>query len=667
MTKKIGIKMMVYIGALVLLVAIGLGVSAMFFASSTVTDEAETALLQMTDLGAKEVEIRVQSRLEVLYEVANREGIQGMNWNTQQELLKKDVGRLGYLDMAIVSPDGQARYVLGDSISELGDRVYVKEGFSGQANVSDVLISRVTNSAVLMYAAPIYKNNEVVGVLIARRDGNDLNSITDEMGFGQKGYAYVINKTGTTVAHPNRDNVMEQVNIIEMAKEDDGFKSVSKMVEKALREENGLGRYAFNKQEMYSAYAPIAGTDWILVNVALEEEVLSGLEAMRGLLVIITLIFLMIGLLISALVGRSISKPITYLSKEITRVSEYDLTDIYDKDSNKIIKKKDEIGLIAHAIVAMKKNLKNLIYEITEDAINVAASSEELTATSQQSSLASDEIARTIEDIASGATDQAKETTQGAEEIAILGEIITSEIGLVKTLNTSAEDVNRLKEEGLVVLKDLEEKTDENNAAAQAVQKIIIETNASADKIEAASDMIKNIADQTNLLALNAAIEAARAGEAGKGFAVVADEIRKLAEQSNQFAGEISSIISNLSKMTSQGVQMMEDASKIVKAQMTSLGNTHTKFEGISDAVDRVKSVVVDLNASTENMMHKKVQIIEIIENLSAISEENAAGTEEASAAVEEQTASMAQISDASEDLSKLAEEMQKSISRFKI
>ena len=659
--------MMVYIGALVLLVAVGLGVSAMYFASSTVRDEAETALLQMTDLGAKEVEIRVQSNLDVLYEVANREGIQTMNWNTQQEILKKDVQRLGYLDMAIVTPDGQARYVLGDTISELGDRTYVKLGFEGQANVSDVLISRVTNSAVLMYAAPIFRNNEVVGVLIARRDGNDLNSITDQMGFGQEGYAYVINRVGTTVAHPNRDNVMNQVNILDMAKEDDNFKSLARMVEKALVEENGLGSYTFNKIEMYSAYAPILGTDWILINVALEEEVLSGLEAMRGLLILITVLVLLIGLLISALVGRSISKPITYLSKEIARVSDYDLRDVYDKESDHVMKRQDEIGLITQAIIKMKNNLKSLIHEITEDSVNLASSSQELTATSQQSSLASDEIARTIEDIASGATDQAKETTQGAEEMALLGEIITSEIGLVKTLNASAEDVNRLKEEGLIVLKDLEEKTDENNAAAQAVQKIIIETNNSADKIEAASDMIKSIADQTNLLALNAAIEAARAGEAGKGFAVVADEIRKLAEQSNQFAGEISTIISNLSKMTSQGVQMMEDASEIVKAQMTSLSNTHNKFEGISEAVDRVKTVVIDLNASTDMMMNKKVQIIEIIESLSAISQENAAGTEEASAAVEEQTASMAQISGASEDLSKLAEDMQKSISRFKI
>src|SRR6056297_2822073 len=128
--------------------------------------------------------------------------------------------------------------------------------------------------------------------------------------------------------------------------------------------------------------------------------------------------------------------------------------------------------------------------------------------------------------------------------------------------------------------------------------------------------MMKGIAEQTNLLALNASIEAARAGEAGKGFAVVADEIRKLAEETNQFAGEISETIANLSRMTNQGVKTMEKADKFVTEQMTSLDNTHNKFEGISEAIEHVKNIVKELNESTENMMEKKSQIINIIENL---------------------------------------------------
>jgi methyl-accepting chemotaxis protein len=667
MRKKLSVKMMIYIGGLVLLVALGLGITALFFATDTVRDEAEITMMQITDLGAAEVETLIEGRLDVLYEVANRQQMQTMNWELQKEDLVDDVERLGYLDMAVVTPDGKARYVIGDTISELGDRGYVQKGFDGEANVSDVLISRVTNSAVLMFAAPIQRGGQTVGVLIARRDGAALNDVTDTMGIGENGYVYVVNREGTIVSHPTRDFVMSQLNIIEEAKTDDGFKEVAEMLETTLVEERGLGEYQFQGRNMYGGYAPVSGTDWILINVALEEEFFQGLVAMQRALLFASIAFVLIGILIAVLLGRSIARPITYLSEELNKIAQYDLTVEEDKQGEKIRKKEDEIGKIAKAVQTMRSNLKNLIHEINDDAVNVAASSEELTATSEQVSLASDEVAKTIEEIADGAMDQAKETTDGAQEMNILGEIITAEIELVKILSDSANEVNQLKEEGLVVLKDLEVKTNENNDASKEVQSIIIETNNNADKIESASDMIKGIAEQTNLLALNASIEAARAGEAGKGFAVVADEIRKLAEETNQFAGEISDTITSLSNMTEKGVETMNKAGKIVEEQKVSLDNTHNKFQGISEAVEQVKNVVIELNESTENMMGKKTEIINIIENLSAISEENAASTEEASASVEEQTASMAQISEASEELSKLAEEMQKSISKFKI
>lgn len=667
MRKKLSIKMMVYIGGLVILVAIGLGTTALFFATDTVREEAEITMMQITDLGAAEVETLIKGQLDVLYEVANRQQMQTMNWELQQEDLADDVERLGYLDMAVVTPDGTATYVIGDTVSELGDRDYVQKGFDGVANVSDVLISRVTNSAVLMFAAPIQRGGQTVGVLIARKDGAALNDVTDTMGIGENGYVYVVNREGTIVSHPTRDYVMSQLNIIEEAKTDDGFKEVAEMLETTLVEERGLGQYQFQGRNMYGGYAPVAGTDWILINVALEDEFFEGLVSMQRGLLFASIAFVLIGLLIAVLLGRSIASPITYLSEALNKIAKYDLTVEEDLQGKKIRKKEDEIGKIAKAVEMMRNNLKELIHEINDDAVNVSASSEELTATSEQVSLASDEVAKTIEEIAEGATDQAKETTDGAHEINILGDIITTEIELVKILNDSANQVDQLKEEGLVVLKDLEDKTNENKVASKEVENIIIETNENADKIASASDMIKNIAEQTNLLALNASIEAARAGEAGRGFAVVADEIRKLAEETNQFAGEISDTITSLGQMTEKGVRTMNKAGKIASAQMLSLDNTHHKFEGISTAVDQVKNVVKELNESTEGMMDKKTQIINIIENLSAISQENAASTEEASASVEEQTASMAQISQASEELSKLAEEMQKSISRFRI
>jgi len=375
-------------------------------------------------------------------------------------------------------------------------------------------------------------------------------------------------------------------------------------------------------------------------------------------------IVLLIGLslLIIFIYSTKLSKGIKEVRDSIDKIANNDLT---GKDLE--IKEKHEIGDLKSYYNKMKNNLINMVSEISEEAMNVASSSEELTATSEQVSLASDEVARTIEEIANGASDQAKETTDGAVEISELGDIINSEIELVGILNKSAEEVSSLKEEGLSALKLLASKTTDNNNAAKEVQGIIIETNKNADKIESASDMIKGIAEQTNLLALNASIEAARAGEAGKGFAVVADEIRKLAEETNQFAGEISNTISELSEMTEKGVKTMAKASEIVKEQMDSLNNTNDKFDGIARSIEDVKNVVEELNSSTKVLTDKKEKIINIIENLSAISEENAAGTEEASASVEEQTASMAQIAKASEELAQLAENMQLSMSKFKI
>ena len=423
----------------------------------------------------------------------------------------------------------------------------------------------------------------------------------------------------------------------------------------------------FLDEDVYDVVYPLVLDGKHVGAINIGYSMASVRQAIKQNILIVTgiglIVFLFLGVLLYFF-SNQIIVVIKKLKEKLNQMSTGDFSVEIEAD---LLKKNDELGEISEGMLIMKKSVAEMVDKIMEQSQHVSSASEELTATSNQVSTASDEVAKTIEEIAGGATDQARETTDGAEEMNKLGDIITSEIELVKLLNDSAKTVDTLKEEGFTVLKDLEEKTTENNNAAKEVQEIIIDTNKNADRIEAASDMIKGIAEQTNLLALNASIEAARAGEAGKGFAVVADEIRKLAEETNQFAGEISDTIANLSNMTQKGVKTMDKASIIVGKQMTSLENTNTKFEGISDAIEAVKNVVNELNESTENMMDKKSQIINVIENLSAISEENAASTEEASASVEEQTASMMQIFDASESLAKLAEEMQESISKFKI
>lgn len=512
---------------------------------------------------------------------------------------------------------------------------------------------------IITYSIPLNIEGRDVGVVGAEFYFEDLKELISSVKIYDTGYMTLMDQNSNMLYHP--DESIENLKTYQDGK----FNALANEIQNSDKQTDII-EYKVNGEDKLWVYYKLSN-GWIISAHPVIDEMFSQMEATEKIILLVSGISILIAIIISFFIGQSISKPIVALSHVIERLSNYDLSTNENKEAVKYLDRQDEIGRITKALSKLQSNFIDIIKNVTNASQHVYSSSEDLKAMSQQSALASEEVAKTIEEIAGGATDQARETTEGAEEINMLGNIITSEIELVEILNTSAEEVNQLKEEGFEVLNNLKEKTTENNNAAREVQEIIIETNKNADRIEAASDMIKGIAEQTNLLALNASIEAARAGEAGKGFAVVAEEIRKLAEETNQFAGEISDTINSLSNMTQKGVKTMDKASVIVQDQMISLENTNTKFQGISEAIEAVRNVIDELNESTEIMMDKKSQIINVIENLSAISEENAASTEEVSASVEEQTASMIQISEASEELSKLADKMQESVSKFTI
>ena len=654
------------VGAIVLVVALSIGSLAIIDSSNTLIKNQEDNMIVLADEGSKRVESILDKRLQILYEIGKRGSINTMHWNIQQNDLHADVERLEYLDMAVVLPDGTAQYVISGETSQLGDREYIKKAFKGEANVSDVIISVVTNTPVIMYAAPIEADGKVVGVLIGRKDGAALNDITDELGIGERGYSFIIGADSTLYSHPNRDLILEQTNIFAQIEKDGPFKSMGLALQKLGTGNIGLLKYEYDGENRISALAPIPGTKWTLGIGNYESDVLKPMNTLRNFLFMATGIVLVLGIMAGAGVGMFISRPITTLLSSVEKMSIYDLTSDSNKKELKIMKRSDEIGIIARALATMRTNLTLLVKVVAANSEHIAASSEELTSTTQQSATSANEVSRTIEEIARGATDQAKETEIGANNIHILGELITRDQQYLTELNESINVVNNLKDSGLDAIKDLSQRNLDTSASASEIHGLINQTNKSADKIKTASEMIKSIANQTNLLALNAAIEAARAGDAGRGFAVVAEEIRKLAEQSNRFTDEISIVMQDLSNKTETSVNAIEGVGAIMEAQTISVQNTSDKFDGIHNALEKIKIIISSLNGAGLKMNNKKDEMIATMENLSAISEENAAGTQEAAASVEQQTSSMDEIANASESLAELAEELQSEISKFK-
>lgn len=648
---------------LILVSSIVLGYTSVQKSSDVVTSEAEKSLTSLTSEATKFTQSRIELQMRSLEMISFMQGINSMDWNKQQSILIEQLKNTSFMDIAVVKPDGNAYYSDG-TISQLGDREYVVKALNGEKNVSDVIISRVTNSAVLMYAVPITRDGKIVGALIGRRDGNALSEITDNVGFGESGYGYIINDIGTVVAHPDRDKVMNQFNPIEEAKSDESLKSLSEMFVKAIKERTGVSSYVFNDKNLYGAYSPIQGTNWIFVITADKGEVLSAIPELVNSIVRILIITLAASIFFAVIIGSTIANPIVKVIGYSKRIADLDITEDVSK---RYLKKKDEIGDLAGAMQSIIDNLRSIIKEVANTSEQLLASSEELTAASQQSATAAEQISQTVEEIAKGAADQAQSTEEGSSKAFALGEIIENNQLHMKNMNAGSNKVAEVVEDGLKVIDNLYKITEESNVATNDIKEVIMKTNDSSVKIGQASSVIATIAQQTNLLALNAAIEAARAGNAGRGFAVVAEEIKNLAQQSASSTKEIDEIVYELQSNTENAVRTMEKVTAISAEQTNSVIDSRDKYQVISESMKETVYTVKQLNDAGAEMEGMKNQILITMENLSAIAEENSAATQEATASIEEQAASASEIAGSSEGLSFIAQNLQDIITKFKI
>ncbi|MDF2942010.1 MAG: methyl-accepting chemotaxis sensory transducer [Herbinix sp.] len=661
--RSIKTKLLISFSILIVAATLAVGVFAINISSTSLTKEVEESVQLIADDGAKIVDSRLQGFVDTLTMISSQEEMQTMDWSVQLPVMKKQLGFTEFIDIAVVTPDGVATYT-DESVSELGDRDYVINALEGKPTISDVLISRVTGEPVIMVAVPIMKDDKVVGALIGRKDGNTLSDITNDTGYGAKGYSFMINTKGIIIAHPEKELVLSQMNPMEQSADFPEYKSFGKASLKIVEQKNGFIKYEnpYGKN-VYAGFTEVPNKDWIFVIVADEAEVLAPIQAMRNSVLIINTICIIIGVVLVLLMGNYITKPMVVMAKLSKKLAALDIT---ENISPKYLKMDDENGTLAMAMQSIINSLRGIIGEITDSSLQVSSTAQELTATAEQSALAAEEVSRTVEEIAKGATDQASNTETGSFQAIKLGELIEKNREQLNNVGKASLRITETVNDGLKDVKRLSEISEENSTATKEIYEIILQTNESTVKISDASNVIATIADQTNLLALNASIEAARAGEAGKGFAVVASEIKKLAGQSATSTSYIDGIVRELQSNVAKAVESIERVNEISKEQTDSVLKTNKKYISIANAMDEAEVAFVNLNSSEVEMTTAKNEILDMLQTLSAIAEENAAGTEEASSAMVEQSASMEEIANSSEKLALLAGSLQEIIHRFK-
>ena len=190
-------------------------------------------------------------------------------------------------------------------------------------------------------------------------------------------------------------------------------------------------------------------------------------------------------------------------------------------------------------------------------------------------------------------------------------------------------------------------------------------TNISALKIKEATTLISSIAEETNLLSLNASIEAARAGEAGRGFAVVASQIQKLADQSNESANQIDQIIHALIEDSEKAVKTMDEVKTIMNLQSENVHKTGQVFEQVRDGISSSISGVGEIATRTTQLDKARGDVVDVVQNLTAIAQQNAASTEETSASVMEVSNVMQEIMENANRLKEIASILEENMNSF--
>lgn len=667
--KSIKSRLIIVFFSVLFIVTSVIGYTIVSLISDHLLEEAHNQLKEIARVEAKNLRSIVDQDIAYLESLAANTIItsNSVTFEDKMRFMEREASRTGYSVFAFADLQGDSTifHKYGYNVN-VSDREYFQTALNGKSNVSDILISKDTDEVLMIVAAPVYKDEQIIGVIYGTRSATELSKISKDITYGKTGYGYIMNREGTTVGHSDENLVLTQYNVLEAAKEDSGLEDLSNLVNyKMLQNSLGSGEYQFNGKHRLVGFSEISDSPWILVIGVEEVEVMEEVSKIRYIIIGLILFSLLIGTIITYFVSKSIAKPIEDVSNEIEIFSNLDFS------SNQMIidlahKRKDEIGVMSKSLELMRANIIQFVSKTLQTSEMVASASEELMSTSQQAATTSEEISKTIEEIAQGATEQAENTEKTAINLENLGKILEHQNTLLTQMSEEVKKIDVEKENGHRIISELVEKTTESNKSSESIYSIINQNNESTEKIEVASSMISSIADQTNLLALNAAIEAARAGEAGRGFAVVADEIRKLAEQSNRFTVEIGQVIGELRDRSKSAVSKMVEVKKIIENQTESVEKTEQIFWRIADAIDSTNSIVKALNTTSLDMISNKNQIIHLISNLSAISQENAAGTQQASSSMEEQSATVIEISNTGESLAVSATELTEMIMKFK-
>ncbi len=523
---------------------------------------------------------------------------------------------------------------------DLSDRAYFKESMKGNTYISTPAYSEVTGKVSFVVSAPLWEGGipgtTPVGVIAYVPNGEFLNDIMRSIKVGEGGTAFMLDKSGITIADLDSSLVGVEDSVA-LGDTNPRLKKYSAICKKMIAGEDGTGTYSYNGKTKVVAYSPVPDTDgWSIGVAAVRNEFLRMFAISLVLTLIFVVAFTVYGIKVGVKLGHAVAAPLSRTVERLQLLAEGDIHSAVPEPTEN-----DETKILLDCLAETVRDLNTIITGISSDLAELADGnfmidveenykgdfaqiSDSFRDIVGSLSAALGEIDTNAESVRKGATDLAGASqllAEGAtDQASAIEELTATMTDISEKIHTNAENAAKAKR----VVTGMNDQVSESNAQMKQSTEAMERIREASDKIAEIISSIEEIASQTNLLALNASIEAARAGEAGKGFAVVATQVGTLSEQSSEAAKNTKQLIQN-------AIQAVEDGTRLANSTAESLLLVVENAKTVGEAIDEIAVASEEQADAMAQITEGVNQIAQVVESNSATSEESAAASQELS------------------------------------